>query len=70
MKTVGVTDYTNLTPPTHFGWKKCQSSTPVKKRKHLSNVHKMRAAHQCLNKYKAKFEYKIMKAIGDTDSII
>ena len=22
MKTVGVTDYTNQTPTTHFGWKK------------------------------------------------
>ena len=30
MKTVGVTDYTNLTPSMHFGWKKCLSSTPVK----------------------------------------
>ena len=26
MKTVGVTDYTNQAPPTHFGWKKCLSS--------------------------------------------
>ena len=32
MKTVGVTDYTNQTPPTPFGWKKCLSSTPVKMR--------------------------------------
>ena len=30
MKTVGVTDYTNQTPPMYFGWKKCLSSTPVK----------------------------------------
>ena len=30
MKTVGVTDCTNQTPPKHFGWKKCLSSTPVK----------------------------------------
>ena len=22
MKTVGITDYTNQTPPKHFGWKK------------------------------------------------
>ena len=29
MKTVGVTDYTNQTPPMHFGWKKNLSSTPV-----------------------------------------
>ena len=27
MKTVGVTDYPNQAPPTHFGWKKCLSST-------------------------------------------
>ena len=30
MKNVGVTDYSNQTPPTHFGWKKCLSSIPVK----------------------------------------
>ena len=30
MKTVGDTDNTNNTPPTHLGWKKCLSSTPVK----------------------------------------
>ena len=30
MKTVGVTDNTNQTPPTHLGWKKCLSSTLVK----------------------------------------
>ena len=31
MNTVGVTDYTNQTPLKHHGWKKCLSSTPVKK---------------------------------------
>ena len=30
MKTVGVTDYTNQTPPMHFSLKKCLCSTPVK----------------------------------------
>ena len=30
MKTVGATDYTNQTPPMHFGWKKCLCSTLVK----------------------------------------
>ena len=30
MKTIGVTDYTNQTPPMHLGWKKFLSSTPVK----------------------------------------
>ena len=61
MKTVGVTDYTNQTPPKHFGWKKCLSSTPVKNEK-ISNVHKMGGAHlQCINNYYGKFEYKGMK---------
>ena len=45
MKTVGVTDFTNLTPPMHFGRKKCLSSTPVEMRKYLSNMHKIRDAH-------------------------
>ena len=56
MKTVRVTDYTNLTPPMHFGRKKCLSSTPVKMRKYLSNVHKIGGAHfQCVNNHYAKF---------------
>ena len=33
IKTVGVTDYTSQTPSTHFGWKKCLSSTPIKNEK-------------------------------------
>ena len=33
MKTLWVTDYTNLTPSTHFGLKKWLSSTPVKNEK-------------------------------------
>ena len=61
MKTVAVTDYTNQTPPTHIGWKKCLSSTLVK---YLSNVRKMKGAHlQCVNNHYAKFEYKGMKTI-------
>ena len=52
MKTVGVTDYTNQTPPTHYGSKKCLSSTPVKNEKILSNVHKIGDAHlQCMNNH-------------------
>ena len=44
--------------------KKCLSSTPVKKRKYLSNEHKMRGAHfQCVNIHYAKFEYKGMKIV-------
>ena len=30
MNSVGVTDYTNLRPPTHYRLKKCLSSTPIK----------------------------------------
>ena len=68
MKTVGVTYYTNQAPPTHFGWKKCLSSTPVKIIKYLSNVHKIGGAHlQCMNNHKAKFDYKEMKTVGFTD---
>ena len=63
-KTVGITDYTNLTPPMHFGRKKCLSSTPVKNKKHLSNVRKIGGAHlQCVNNHYAKFEYKRMRTI-------
>ena len=31
MKTVGAKEYTNQTPSQHFEWKKCLSSTPLKK---------------------------------------
>ena len=31
MKSVGVTDYTNQTPPMHFGWKKNSKSNNRKK---------------------------------------
>ena len=41
INTVGVTDYTNQTPPTHFEWKNCLSPTPMKMGKCLSNVHKI-----------------------------
>ena len=69
MKTVGVTDYTNQTHPTHFGWKKCLSSIPVKKVKIFINcIHKIGGAHlQCMNNHNAKFEYKGMKTVGVTD---
>ena len=68
MKIVGVTDYTNQTPTTHFGWKMHQSSTPVKNEKILSNVHKMVCSHiQCVNNHYAKIENKVMKTVGVTD---
>ena len=35
MKTFGVTDYTNQTPPTHFRWKNVLSSTFVKNEKDI-----------------------------------
>ena len=64
METVGVTDYTNKTPPMHFGWKKCLSSSHVKMSKYLSTVHKIGGAHLlCVNNHYAKFEYKGMKTL-------
>ena len=33
MKSLGVTDYTNQRPPTHFGWKKILSPRTVKNEK-------------------------------------
>ena len=44
--------------PKHFGWKKCLSSTALKIRNYLANVHKIDGAHvQYMNKHYAKFEY-------------
>ena len=61
MKTVGVSVYTHQTCPTHFRWKKCLDTTPLK---YLSNVHKIGGARlQCVNNQYAKFEYKGMKTI-------
>ena len=69
IKTVAVTDYTNETPPKHFGWIKCRS-TPLKTDFFLSNVHKTGGAHlQCVNKHYAKFEYKGIKTVGATEYI-
>ena len=69
MKTVGVTDYTSQTTPKHFGWKKCLSSTLIKMRKYLSNVHKMGGAHlQYVLSHYAKLEYKGMKTFGVTQT--
>ena len=68
MKTVGVTYYTNLKPPHHFGWKKMSKFSTRKNIKYLSNVHKMEGAHiQCVNNHYAKFEYKGMITVGVTD---
>ena len=47
MKTVLVTDNTNQTPPTHFGWKKMSRFNTVKI---FMNVHKIDGAYfQCVN---------------------
>ena len=49
-------------------WKKCLSSTALKIRKYLSNVHKMGGAHhQYVNNHYAKFEYKVVNTVGVTD---
>ena len=54
---VVVTDHTNQTLPSHFGWGKCLSPTPVKIYNYLSNVHKIDGAHcQYVNNHYAKFE--------------
>ena len=54
--------------PYAFRMEKCPSPTPVKKRKYLSNVHKIRGAHlQCVYNHYAKFECKGMKTGGVTD---
>ena len=48
--------------------KKCLSSTALKIRKYLLNVHKMGGAHhKCVNSHYAKFEYKVMSTVGVTD---
>ena len=68
MKTAWDTDYTNKTPPKHFGWKKCLSPTALKIRKYLLNVHKLGGAHhQCVNNHYSKFEYKLMNTVGVID---
>ena len=70
MKTVGVTDFTNLTPPKHFGWKKGLSSTPLIE-KNLCNVHTIGGSHlQYVNNTYAKFEYKGIKTFLVTDYTI
>ena len=67
MKTAGVTDYINQTPPKYFGWIKCPST---KIQKYLSNVHKLEGVHlRCINNHYAKFEYEGMKAVGEKDYI-
>ena len=46
MKTVGVTDYTNQTHPTHFGWKKISKFNTSKNVKIFINcIHKIEGAH-------------------------
>ena len=61
----GVTDYTNQTPLTHFGWKKCLSSTPIKNEKiFIKCAQNGRCTLQSVNNHYAKFEYKIMKTVG------
>ena len=64
MKTAGVTDYISQTPTTYFGLKKCQSSKPVKNKKILINVHKIKGALlQCVYNHHLKFEYKGIKMV-------
>ena len=60
VKTVGVTDYSNLTLYKNLGQKKC--STPAKMIKYSLNVHKIIGAHlQCVNDYYANLNIKECK---------
>ena len=59
---------TNQIPPKHLGWKKCLTSTPLKYKKQLSNVHKIEGVHlHWVNNHFAKLEYKGMKTVGVID---
>ena len=65
------TAWVNITQtrhPKHFGWEQCLSSTALKIRKYLLNVHKMGGEHhQCVNNHYEKFEYKVMNTVEVTD---
>ena len=64
MKTVGVTDYTNMRPTMHYGWKKCLSSTPIKNEKKFIKCAQNRLCTSSMcDKHHAKFEYKGMKTV-------
>ena len=75
MKIVGVTDYTNLTHPTHFGHKTdtpyafwMEKMSKFNTRTKCENIYQMctklrDAQLQCVNNHYAKFEYKGMKTI-------
>ena len=55
MITVGVSCHiTQARHPYAFQMEKCQSPTPVKNEKYLSNAHKIRGAHlQCVSNHYA-----------------
>ena len=58
MKTAWVTDYTNKTPPKHFGWKKMSKFNSPKNRKMFIKFAQKGEAHvQCMNNHYAKLEY-------------
>ena len=65
MKTVGVTYYTNQTPLLHFGWKKCLSSTHLKMREYLSNVHKIEGAHLCERSFGPQIEITCFRGFAN-----
>ena len=67
MKTVGVTDCTNQTPPCILDGKMSKFNI-LQNEKYLSNVHKIEGAHlQCVNNRYSKFQFKGMKTLGVTD---
>ena len=72
MKTLGVTDYSNLAPLKCCGrtdrWEKCLGSTPIKNKKKKKCFHKIEGTHlQCVNNHCEKFVCKGMNTVGVTD---
>ena len=63
IKTAGVTDYKNQTPPYAFRMEKNLSITPVKNVKILIKCVNL----QCVNNHYAKAEYKGIKTAGVTN---
>ena len=54
--------------PLAFRMEKCLSSTGLKIRKNISIVHIIGGAYvHCMNNHSAKFEYKGMRTVEDTE---
>ena len=68
MKTVGVTDYTNQTPPKHFGWKKMSKFNTRKKGENIYQMSKKWEVHifNVLTIIMESLNIKEMKTVGVT----